>query len=54
MKSKYLDPLRVMIGIGRREEALRARKVKRKRFAEAKVFLTHTNFGSRRALNTST
>jgi predicted SAM-dependent methyltransferase len=44
MKSKYLDPLRVMIGIGRRAEALRARKVKRKRFAEAKVFLTHTNF----------
>jgi predicted SAM-dependent methyltransferase len=44
MKSKYLDPLRVLAGVGRRAEALRARRLKQKRFADAKAFLSRTTF----------
>ena len=44
MKSKYLDPLHVLIGIGRRAEALRAKQFKGKRFADAKAFLSRTSF----------
>jgi|ERR1700730_841889 len=44
MKSRYLDPLHVLIGIGRRAEALRAKKFKDKRFADAKAFLGRATF----------
>jgi predicted SAM-dependent methyltransferase len=44
MKSKYLDPLRVLSGIGRRAEVLRARKFKNKRLADAKAFLRRATF----------
>ena len=44
MKSRFLDPLHVLVGIGRRAEALRARRFKSKRFADAKAFLSGTNF----------
>ncbi len=44
MKSKYLDPLHVLIGIGRRAGVLRARKFKNERFANAKAFLSRTSF----------
>lgn len=40
MKSRYLDPLHVLIGIGRRAEALRAGRLKRKRLANANAFLS--------------
>jgi predicted SAM-dependent methyltransferase len=43
MKSRYLDPLHVLIGIGRRAEALRARRLKRKRLADAKSFLSRAS-----------
>lgn len=43
MKSRYLDPLHVLIGIGRRAEALRAKRIRRKRVADAKAFLTRAN-----------
>ena len=37
--SNYLSPLRVLGGIGRRADALRATRAKRKRFADAKAAL---------------
>ena len=40
MKSRYLDPFHVLIGIGRRAEALRVKRIQRKRVADAKAFLT--------------
>lgn len=44
MKPKYLDPLRILIGVGRRAEVLRARKGKDKRFANAKARLSCAKF----------
>ncbi len=44
MKSKYLDPLSILIGVGRRAEALRARRSKDRRFANAKARLSRANF----------
>jgi predicted SAM-dependent methyltransferase len=42
--NKYLDPVRIMIGVGRRAEELRARRAKDKRFAKAKAQLSRANF----------
>jgi len=39
MTSKYLDPLRLLSGAGRRAEALRKRRAKTKRYADAKAWL---------------
>jgi predicted SAM-dependent methyltransferase len=39
MNSKYLDPLRILIAVGRRSEALRAKRAKAKRFADMKAHL---------------
>ena len=44
MKSKYLNPLRILIGLGRRAESLQARRSKNKRNANAKAFLKSANF----------
>jgi predicted SAM-dependent methyltransferase len=42
--NKYLDPVRIMIGVGRRAEELRARRAKDKRFAKARARLSRANF----------
>jgi len=44
MNSKYLDPLNILIGVGRRAEALRARRGKDQRLARAKASLSRAAF----------
>lgn len=41
MTSKYLSPLRVLVGVGRRAEALRARRARAQRLTKAKAWLSH-------------
>jgi predicted SAM-dependent methyltransferase len=41
MRSKYLNPLCILIGVGRRAAALQARRTKNKRHTNAKAFLSH-------------
>jgi predicted SAM-dependent methyltransferase len=44
MKPEYLDPLNILIGVGRRAEALRARRAKDQRLARAKARLSRAAF----------
>jgi hypothetical protein len=44
MLPTYLNPLRVLIGVGRRAEVLRARRTKHKRYASAKALLGSAEF----------
>jgi predicted SAM-dependent methyltransferase len=39
MASRYLNPLRVIAGLGRRAEALRNRRAKQRRYSQAKAWL---------------
>ena len=43
MRSKYLNPLRILISFGRRAESLQAKRTKNKRAANAKAFLKSAN-----------
>jgi len=42
MDSRYLSPLRILIGVGWRANALSTKRAKEKRYANAKVWLTHS------------
>jgi predicted SAM-dependent methyltransferase len=44
MKSQYLNPLRILIGVGRRAESLQAKRAKNKREVNARTFLKSANF----------
>lgn len=44
MRSEYLNPLRILISVGRRTESLQARRAKNKREANAMAFLKSAHF----------
>ena len=44
MASKYLNPLRILIGLGHRAESLQAKRSKNKRAAHARAFLKNATF----------
>jgi predicted SAM-dependent methyltransferase len=44
MKSKYLNPLRILIGVGRRAQSLQTRREISRRKANAKAFLKKADF----------
>ena len=44
MRSRYLDPIRIFISVGRRAEWLQAKRSKNKRDANVKAFLESADF----------
>src|ERR1035441_7881448 len=44
MTSKYLNPLRILIGLGHRAESLQAKRSKNKRIAYARALLKNATF----------